>query len=208
MNDTRVKILDTAERLFGEEGFKAVSLRRITAVAKVNLASIHYHFGSKEELLDELVMRKAGPVNEARMEALRELKAAADPNPVPLEDLLHAFLAPAFHLAETSPSFAKLMGRLHAEGVMPAVGRKHFGPVGSHFMAELRRVLPDMPDAELVWRAHFAIGAMAHALSSPPLEVVGRMEKQSPEEVARRVVAFVCGGLRAPVPVREKVEVK
>jgi AcrR family transcriptional regulator len=61
-----VKILDTAERLFGEDGYKAVSLRHITAAAGVNLAAIHYYFGSKEELLDELVMRKAVPVNEER----------------------------------------------------------------------------------------------------------------------------------------------
>jgi AcrR family transcriptional regulator len=208
MIETKLRILDAAERLFGEEGFKAVSLRRITAAAGVNLASIHYHFGSKEELLDELIMRKAAPVNEARMEGLRRLRAAAGPNPIALEDLLEAFLAPAFHLADSSPGFAKLMGRLHAEGIMPAVARKHFGPVGGSFTAELRRTLPDMPEDELAWRTRFAIGAMAHALNAPPIEVVGRTASELPSEVARRVVAFLSGGFRAPVAPRQKVEVK
>jgi len=208
MSETRLKILNTAERLFGEEGYKAVSLRHITAAAGVNLAAIHYHFGSKEELLDELIMRKAAPVNEERMEGLKRLKAAAGPNPIALEDLLEAFLVPAFHSADRSPEWAKLMGRLHAEGVMPAVARKHFGPVGGCFLAELRRSLPLLPEDELAWRAHFAIGAMAHALTAMPLELLRRTESEPPSEVARRVVAFLSGGFRAPVAAREKVEVK
>src|ERR1035438_3362606 len=82
MSDTRIKILDTAERLFGEEGYQPVSLRHITAAAGVNLAAIHYHFGSKEELLDELVMRKAVPVNAERLESLRRLREAAGPEAI------------------------------------------------------------------------------------------------------------------------------
>ncbi|MGA2039195.1 MAG: TetR/AcrR family transcriptional regulator [Bryobacteraceae bacterium] len=208
MSETRLKILDTAERLFGEDGYKAVSLRHITAAAGVNLAAIHYYFGSKEELLDELVMRKAVPVNEERMERLRRLKEAAAPNPIALEDLLEAFMLPAFHTADKSPEFTKLMGRLHAEGVMPEVARKHFGPVGGCFLAEMRRSLPGLAEDDLAWRVHFMIGAMAHGLKAPPLEMLGRTVPEPPSEVSRRIVAFLCGGFRAPVAALEKVEVK
>jgi len=208
MSETRLKILDAAEQLFGEEGYKAVSLRRITTAAGVNLASIHYHFGSKEELLDELVMRKAVPVNEERMEGLRRLKEAAGPNPIALDDLLEAFLVPAFHAADRSPEWAKLMGRLHAEGVMPAVARKHFGPVGERFLVEMRRALPDMKEDEMAWRTNFAIGAMAHALTALPLGRAWGAGSERPSDVARRMVAFLSGGFRAPVAARETVEVK
>ena len=208
MSETRLKILNTAERLFGEEGYKAVSLRHITAAAGVNLAAIHYHFGSKEELLDELVMRRAVPVNEERMEGLRRLKEAAGPNAIAIENLLEAFLVPAFHAADQSPDWSKLMGRLHAEGVMPAVARKHFGPTGGCFFAEMRRALPDMPEDEMAWRASFAIGAMAHALSALPLGPAWGAGSERPSDVARRMVAFLSGGFRAPIAPREKVEVK
>lgn len=207
MSETRLKILNTAERLFGEEGYKAVSLRHITAAAGVNLAAIHYHFGSKEELLDELVMRKAVPVNEERMENLRRLKEKAGSNIIPVENLLEAFMLPAFHTADKSPEFTKLMGRLHAEGVMPEVARKHFGPVGGCFLAEMRRSLPELAEDELAWRVHFMIGAMAHALKAPPLEMLGRTVPEPPSEVSRRIVAFLCGGFRAPVAAREGTEV-
>jgi AcrR family transcriptional regulator len=208
MSETKLKILDTAERLFGEEGYKAVSLRSITAAAGVNLASIHYYFGSKEELLDELVMRKAVAVNEERLARLRHLEAAAGPNAIAVEDLIEAFMMPAFHAAEESPEFAKLMGRLHAEGIMPAVARKHFGPIGKRFLAEMRRALPGMAEDEMAWRVHFAIGAMAHTLTAPPLEFVGRAGAERPSDVAMRMVVFLSGGFRAPVATREKVEVK
>ncbi len=208
MSQTRLKILDAAERLFGEEGYTAASLRQITAAAGVNLAAIHYHFGSKEELLDELVMRKAVPVNEERLESLRRLREAAGSNPIAVEDLLEAFLAPAFYAADKSPEFAKLMGRLHAEGLMPAVARKHFGPVAERFLAEMRLALPELTEEEMAWRLHFTIGAMAHALTVPPIDLVGRIEPGRPSGIVRRMVAFLSGGFRAPVAAREKVEVK
>ena len=50
-SDTKRRILDAAESLMGEKGFTSTSMRDITAAAKVNLASINYHFGSKEALL-------------------------------------------------------------------------------------------------------------------------------------------------------------
>ena len=47
MNDTKERILDTAERLFAQQGYAATSLRGIIAEAGVNLAAVHYHFHSK-----------------------------------------------------------------------------------------------------------------------------------------------------------------
>lgn len=61
MLDTKYKILDTAERLIAAQGFASASLRQIIAEAGVNLDSVHYHFGSKEELLDHVIARKGVP---------------------------------------------------------------------------------------------------------------------------------------------------
>ena len=81
MTDTKEKILDTAERLIGEQGYAATSLRQIIAEAGVNLAAVHYHFGSKEDLLDAVVVRKVTPVNEARMAWLERVEAEAGRRP-------------------------------------------------------------------------------------------------------------------------------
>src|SRR6476619_7339038 len=135
MIDTKDKILDTAERLIGEQGIAATSLRQIIAEAGVNLAAVHYHFGSKEEMLDALVIRKAGPVNEERLALLTRFEAEAAPNPAPVEKVLEAFLGPPFLERERSPLFVKVMGRMYSEGLMPTVIAKHFQPMVTRFFA-------------------------------------------------------------------------
>ena len=57
---TRERILDSAEELFAEGGF-ATSLRSITSDAGVNLASVNYHFGSKEALIETVFSRRLEP---------------------------------------------------------------------------------------------------------------------------------------------------
>jgi len=42
MFETKQKILDTAERLIGEQGYSGTSLRQIISEAGVNLAAVHY----------------------------------------------------------------------------------------------------------------------------------------------------------------------
>ncbi len=54
----RERIIETAENLFAENGFDSTTLRELTEEAKVNLASVNYHFGSKEGLSRELMERR------------------------------------------------------------------------------------------------------------------------------------------------------
>src|SRR5436853_6394389 len=103
MIDTKQKILDTAEHLFGSQGYDATSLRQIITEAGVNLAAVHYHFGSKEELLDAVVMRKAGPVNDARLAALVRVEQAAGNGVPQVEDVLDSFFAPTADVASPNP---------------------------------------------------------------------------------------------------------
>ena len=62
--DTVTRILDTAEVLFAERGFAETSLRNITSKAKVNLAAVNYHFGSKKSLIQAVFARYLDPFSE------------------------------------------------------------------------------------------------------------------------------------------------
>jgi len=53
----REKILEAADRLFGEQGFDATTTREIAAASGVNKALIHYHFKSKDALLEAVLDR-------------------------------------------------------------------------------------------------------------------------------------------------------
>ena len=60
---TKEQILDVAERMFAESGVHGVSLRAIIAEAGVNLAAVHYHFGSKDALVEAVFERRVGPAD-------------------------------------------------------------------------------------------------------------------------------------------------
>jgi AcrR family transcriptional regulator len=203
MIQTRDKILDTAERLFGEQGYAGTSLRQIIATAGVNLAAIHYHFGNKEELLDELVTRKVGPVNVERLAMLDRYESEAGSAPVPVEKLLRAFLEPALQRIKENRDFGKLMGRLYGEGLIPSIAEKHFQVVKNRFTAAFARALPELSENELAIRLQFMVGAMAHTML-----FVCQQFTIDATALIRELVVFVVGGLRAPALVGENAEKK
>src|SRR5258706_10605789 len=92
--DTKQRILDSAERLFAARGVEAASLRTIIADAKVNLAAIHYHYHSKDALLDAVLKRRLEPINRERLALLD----ACGERPR-LEAVLDAFIAPAVRVS-------------------------------------------------------------------------------------------------------------
>ncbi len=51
------RILDVAERLFAQRGFAATSMRNIAQGAGVNVATLYYHCGSKDELFVSIYAR-------------------------------------------------------------------------------------------------------------------------------------------------------
>ena len=55
-NDKQIEILQAAEKLFAEQGFDGTSVRDIAKVANINIAMISYYFGSKEKLLEALII--------------------------------------------------------------------------------------------------------------------------------------------------------
>jgi AcrR family transcriptional regulator len=205
MNETKQKILDTAEKLFGEYGYSATSLRHIISEAQVNLAAIHYHFGSKQDLLDQVILRKAGPMNERRLNLLDRFEAESAPEPAPVEKILEAFIEPAI-LIEKSPAFVKLMGRVYTEGLMPEIAQRNFQPMIARFIPALSRALPGIPQKELLWKAHFALGAMAHTLTARP-EIRPGMEQESPLMISRMLVAFLSSGFLGPSILEKGIEV-
>lgn len=52
--DTRQRIIDASIHLFGLKGYNGASTREIAKIAKVNIASLNYHFRSKQNLLQEV----------------------------------------------------------------------------------------------------------------------------------------------------------
>ena len=93
---TKERILGAAEELFAQQGFSGTSLRQVTSRAEVNIAAVNYHFGSKENLVNEVFRRRMDDMSAQRLEMLRKAREEA---PDSLEAILAAFVQPALALA-------------------------------------------------------------------------------------------------------------
>jgi AcrR family transcriptional regulator len=210
--DTRRRILDAAERLFAREGFEATSLRQITAAARVNLAAVNYHFGSKDVLIREVLARRIGPVNRERLARLAACQARAGKRPPAVAEIIRAFVEPVLELRsdpEAGQAFARLMGRsffepnLQVRRVIVAQMRE----VARRFAAALQSALPELPEPELWWRMHFSLGALAHTLAGNiHLEMLsgGRCGSSDVSATTDRLVRYVAAGLEAPLAGRQR----
>lgn len=205
--DTTNSLLDASERLFAHHGIAATSLRAITVEADVNLASVHYHFGSKEGLVSAVFARRLEPLNRERLRLLRACEDSPGGSADPLTGAVRALVGPTLRLRhdpnQGGEAFMRLMGRLFSE---PTSAYKlaiieQFREVNECFSRILRRSLPELPDQELEWRKHFAIGAMAHTASASDIIALasgGLCDPADVEGTIARLTSFIVAGLRAP----------
>lgn len=199
---TKTRLLDAAEKLFGQNGFDATSLRDITAEAQVNLAAVNYHFQSKDSLIDAVIGRRLEPVNQGRIQMLD----AAGPSPT-LEQILHAFLSPILE-QETWPA-VPLIGRVlsNPNQFLERVFKKHLAAVAKRFGGAIAQALPGLPTEEVVWRLHFMAGSMSHILVFSqvlPAMSGGLCSPKDRKALMARLVTFLAAGFRAPAPGVEK----
>lgn len=85
------RLVAAAERLFAERGIDAVSLRAVMAAAGANVASVHYHFGSKDALVQAVIRARGGEISVRRAELLDALARSGEPTP---RALAEAFVRP------------------------------------------------------------------------------------------------------------------
>ena len=74
-NNAKNRLLGAAETVFAEKGFDAASIRDITAQAKCNVAAVNYHFGTKENLYNELFHRRLTEMREIRLKCIETVMA-------------------------------------------------------------------------------------------------------------------------------------
>lgn len=196
--ETRQRILDVAQELFARHGYNGVSLREITRRAKVNIASVHYHLGSKEHLLLEVLRRGAAPLVEKRDHALRSL-----PKPYQLEDIIRAFVGPVF--GEPSAKqilFGELRARLVFENnkLVDRMLSELFDESTRHFVEAISECLPKLPRKDLFFRMHYLLGVMAYTMSGSKRAKAlsaGSYDPTESHEALDQLVAFVVAGFRA-----------
>jgi AcrR family transcriptional regulator len=200
----RERILEVAERLFAEHGMSGVGLRAITAEAEVNLASIAYHFGSKDGLLEALFAQRAAPIAQERLRLLaRCFENGKKPT---LEDILDAFLRPALVLGVQpqfgGPAFVKLRARLgtEPEALSRKILSKAFDLSSKKFIDAIAQAVDAVPRAEIEWRFHFMLGAMFYTMAnSGRIQALtdGRIDPGNVRRALHHMIPFLAAGFRS-----------
>ena len=72
LNNKQLQILQVAETLFAEKGFEGTSIRDISKEANINVAMVSYYFGSKEKLLEALILLKTSGLKEQLVHLIDE----------------------------------------------------------------------------------------------------------------------------------------
>ncbi|MBS0360068.1 MAG: TetR family transcriptional regulator [Proteobacteria bacterium] len=161
---TKAAVFAAAERLFALHGFQNVSVRDITAAAGVNLASVNYHFGSKDALLFEIFRRRTSELNRERARMLHEAAGRHGGKP-PVREILEALFAPPLRWADPAGDrqvSVQFIIRARSEGTEEI--REVLQNDVSHlerFAEALKTACPHLPPETVYWRLHFCLG-MVH----------------------------------------------
>lgn len=206
---TQNRILDTAEQLFSSQGFAATSLRAIIKKADVNTAAVHYHFGSKEGLIEAVLRRQAEPINAMRLAALDAVETAHLSGPLPLEAVIEAFLSPAIQIHFKTSKRGRRLPQLAARAIaepdekVRTIILSIFKDVFSRYADAFQRALPHLTREEVMWRMHFMIGAMVFTVTVPRVhQEECALAGGDSKHMIGRLVEFIAGGMRtAGIPV-------
>lgn len=190
---TRDRILDTAERLFAEQGFHVATLRQITQEAGVNLAAVNYHFGSKQALQRAIFKRRLDALNAARMSRLDQ---ALENDPPELEDVLDAFVQPALAFTRGGDAegqrFMQLLLRAFADRDtdLHQAMRQEYAHVMRRFADAIGRALPEAAPERLRQQLDFIVGALTLTMAESALK--------DTRIIADELIRFAAAGLRSP----------
>ena len=204
-SDAREKIKNAAQALFAERGLDGVTVRQIVAAAgQKNMAALHYYFGTKEDLVRELIVDAARLMDGRRNDLLDAAEAEGGPH------ALREVIAIIVDSIVVAPDHARARTYMRFVAQIVATRRDLFdGAIGQRWntgyqrcLAHIRRLSPDLPRAVLNQRLLFLgiylfnvlaarEGAAAHGPEPHPYW-------QSPQLLAG-LIDSACGLVEAPV---------
>jgi len=202
--DTRARILDAAERLFAERGVDAVSVRSVLKEAGVNVALAHYHFGSREGLIEELLRTRVTAHEAELIRAIDEMDGRG--KGATLEDVLRAWFAPAARLVTERPALGKLLAQIQvsANPQIRGMGRDAMRPAFYRLgEALLSRVPGGIEPRRLLLRLYMVVSIPSVFLATWDLVLSSARRRlgadAAPDAAAltEELVAFCAAGLRA-----------
>lgn len=193
------RVLDAAEELFANNGFASVSMRDIASLAKAQVSSLTYHFGSKDGLFEAVVARRAEALCERRLAALDAALVAPSCN---AESVLAAFMQPYLRLCISDDAgwrnYAKLLAYVGQSPRWPELAEKYFNPTAHLFINSLSSLFPNADRSMIAQGFVFSAQLLAMSFSGTQrvtLITGGEISSDDLKAVSRALLAFCDSGL-------------
>jgi AcrR family transcriptional regulator len=162
---TRQRLLDAAAEILASHGEPGLTLRAVTAAAGSNVATIKYHFGSRDGLVDEVITNATESVVRAQIAALDAL--SDQDTPPSAHALIRAWATPLVRVAISRETGDRRLGRIIGHSQATPDGRldSNFKDATAVPFQRLRdglcRALPHLDTAELTLRVAFMVSALS-----------------------------------------------
>lgn len=199
------RLLDTAEELFCEHGYKGTSIRDIAADAGCNIASVNYYFGGKNNLYIEVWRRHLIPMRDARIASIEKVMSQ-NQGRIELEDLLKSF-AETFVGSMIDPDKASRLSRLMArEYIDRHLPTKIFvdevmTPTMNAMRAALMKTCPFLDESKVLMVIFSFVGQLVHLVHVRAIFEQANDELDLPvldaSETVEHIVKFSAAGIRA-----------
>jgi AcrR family transcriptional regulator len=198
------RLLDAAERLFGERGFAGTSVREIAAAANCNVASVSYYFGGKEKLYTDVWRHHLLVLRDNQIASIEKAMSENQGKPR-LEELLGSF-AEAFVGSlvdeEGSGRLIQLMMREMLDKHLPAdmFIDEVINPTLSAMQKALVKTCPGLQESQTALIVFSIIGQLIHAVRLRTM--FEQSGKRRPlifnlAEMVDHVIRFSAAGIRA-----------
>jgi AcrR family transcriptional regulator len=223
--DTKTAIMDAAEIVMAEHGVDGATISQIVSEAGANIAAVHYHFNSREGLVEATLTRHKGFVAHRLKKLIEELdESSRTPTPMDIANIIVNpridFLLEKGEAARRSTRFlARLQfdrrNQSDGKALHDHMARKHFPEIRVRMYELMERACPDLGEAERRQRLTMAFDILFHYLANAEfMKTEWNLDGQHEEMLqgTANLKSFIAGGLGAPSTRQEdqteKFEVK
>lgn len=182
-----------------------MTLRQVTHEAKVNLAAVNYHFGSKLNLMRALLRDRFEPINQQRHLLLNQQIEAHAPDPVPLTTIYDTLFRPLFtgigSASVNDTSLIQIIGRALTEPAefMRGLHKEFFADLSKCFMHEIQRSCPELSPEQIQYRFFLSVSTMiGTVIEQVRLETIsdGKLDGKNLDRILYELTTFVVAGFQ------------
>ena len=182
-SDVREDLVAAAEHLLMDAGLAGATSRKIALAAGTTVASVNYHFGSKDGLISVVVGNHMVPLMENLVGALKE-GSTIDPDR-PVESILHQYAETFLINCLEDPILREAMGVLYSNPQLAdRWNRENIYPFTEPLVDLLHEHMPGLSHAEV--RRRFQL-----FYESVSGQTINRMNAQTKDDAREKLDAFI-----------------